>query len=193
MKRVLVLSALACMMAISASAQRKQLRQFTNEHCSVAETHRIGLSFLPLRIVSWFIPGSAWEGDARELKLLVKKVKSVKLWTIEMDNGEAVSRESVAKLKQDLYTEGKFESLMEIRHEDGHVQLLSNAKTDDRIDNLVVLIQEEGEMVMVHLKTKLTMDDLSRIANKINQRVKDEEKPVAKDKDVAATEPKTSL
>lgn len=195
MKRAILLSVIACTtLTLSASAQRKQLRQFTNEHCSVAETHRIGLSFLPLRIVSWFIPGSAWDGDAREVKLLLKKVKSVKLWTIQMDNGEPVSNESIARLKEDLYKEGHFESLMEIRHAEGHVQLLSNAKTDDRIDNLVALIHEDGEMVMVHLKTKLSMNDLSRIANKINNRVKEEEKkreeiPVAKDNDVASTNP----
>ncbi|MBO9154342.1 DUF4252 domain-containing protein [Chitinophaga sp. GCM10012297] len=194
MKRVILLTAIACTLAISASAQRKQLRQFTNEHCSVAETHRIGLSFLPLRIVSWFIPGTAFDGDAREVKLLLKKVKSVKLWTIQMDNGEPVSPESIAQLKKDLYAEGKFESLMEIRHPEGHVQLLSNAKSDDRIDNLVALIHEDGEMIMVHLKTKLSMDDLSRIANRINNRVKEEEDkkreeiPVAKDNNVASAQ-----
>lgn len=192
MKRVILLSSLACMMAISASAQRKQLRQFTNEHCAVAETHRIGLSFLPLRIVSWFIPGSAWDGDAREVKLLLKKVKSVKLYTIQMDNGEAVSGESIARLKEDLYNENKYESLVEIRHPEGHVQVLSNAKTDDRIDNLVVLIQDAEDMVMVHLKTRLTMNDVSRIANKLNEKVREDkghknrdEIPVAQDKDVA--------
>lgn len=180
------------MMAITASAQRKQLRRFTNEHCAVAETHRIGLSFLPLRVVSWFIPGSAWDGDAREVKLLLKKVKSVKLYTIQMDNGEPVSRESIDRLKEDLYNESKYEPLVDIRHPEGHVQVLGNAKTDDRIDNLVVLINDAEDMVMVHLKTKLTMSDVSRIANKINEKVREDkgrknkdEVPAAADGDVA--------
>lgn len=199
MKRVLLLSALACIIATTASAQRKQLRQFTNEYCSVAETHRVGLSFLPLRIVSWFIPGSAWDGDAREVKLLLKKVKSVKLWTIQMDNGEPVSNESIARLKEDLYKESKFEPLMEIRHQEGHVELLSNAPTADRVDNLVALIHEDGQMIMVHLKTKLNVDDLSRIANRINRRVKMEEErkrediPSAKGNAVASTQPPSSF
>lgn len=154
-----------------ASAQRKQLRKFCNEHNSVAETHRIGLSLLPFRIVSWFIPGRAFDGQAKDIKWALRKVRSVKVYSIEMDNGKAVSSESILKLKEDLYAKNKFESLLEVRSKGSNVQFLSNGKNDERLDNLVLLVQDEGEMVMVHLRTRLTMSDLQRIADKFKDEI----------------------
>lgn len=165
---------IACCLAFTfsdATAQRKQLRQFYREHCDVAETHRIGLSFLPFRIVSWFIPGRAFDGQARDIKWALRKVRSVKVYTIDMDNGEAVSAESITRLKEDLYAKNKFEPLMEVRSKGSNVQFLSNGKNDDRLDNLVLLVQDEGEMVMVHLRTRLTMNDLQRIADKFKDEI----------------------
>jgi hypothetical protein len=158
--------------SIDANAQRKQLRNFQRQHCGTAETHRIGLSFLPLRIVSWFIPGRAFDGEARDVKWALKKVRSLKVYTIEMDNGENVPSGSIQKLKEDLYSKNKFEPLMEVRTADGsHVQFLSNGKDGDRLDNLVLLVQEEGEMVMVHLRTRLTISDLQRVMDKFKNEI----------------------
>jgi len=158
--------------SIDANAQRKQLRNFQRQHYDIAETHRIGLSFLPFRIVSWFIPARAFDGEARDIKWALKKVRSVKLYTIEMDNGGNVPAESILKLKEELYARNKFEPLVEIRTADGsHVQFLSNGKNDERLDNLVLLVQEENEMVMVHLRTRLTISDLQRITEKFKKEI----------------------
>lgn len=171
-RSILLIACCLAFAATDANAQRKQLKKFQRQHYAVAETHRIGLSFLPLRIISWFIPGHAFEGEARNVKWALKKVRSLKVYTIQMDNGDDVSSESILKLKEDLYTSNKFEPLMEIRSAEGsHVQFLSNGKNDERLDNLVLLVQDEGEMVMVHLRTKLTMNDLQKIAEKFKKEI----------------------
>jgi len=171
-RSILLIACCLTLTSIDANAQRKQLRNFQKQHYDVAETHRIGLSFLPFRIVSWFIPGSAFDGEARDIKWALKKVKSVKVYTIEMDNGENVPAASILKLKENLYTHNKFEPLVEIRTADGsHVQFLSNSKDNDRLDNLVLLVQEEGEMVMVHLRTRLSMSDLQRVVDKFKNEI----------------------
>lgn len=171
-RSILLIACCLALISIDANAQRKQLRKFQQAHYDCAETHRIGLSFLPLRIVSWFIPGSAFEGEARDVKWALKKVRSLKVYTIEMDNGESVSSESILKLKEDLYTKNKFEPLMEVRTAEGsHVQFLSDGKDGDRLDNLVLLVQEEGEMVMVHLRTRLTISDLQRVMDKFKHEI----------------------
>lgn len=166
---------IVCCLAIAttdANAQRKQLKKFQKQHYAVAETHRIGLSFLPLRIISWFIPGHAFEGEAKDVKWALRKVRRLKVYTIEMDNGENVSSEAILKLKEDLYTSNKFEPLMEIRSAEGaQLQFLSNGKTDERLDNLVLLVQDEGEMVMVHLRTRLTVNDLQKITEKFKKEI----------------------
>ena len=171
-RSILVLVCFLAFTSIDANAQRKQLRNFQRQHYSTAETHRIGLSFLPLRIVSWFIPGRAFDGEARDVKWALRKVRSLKVYTIEMDNGESVPSESILRLKEDLYAKNKFEPLMEVRTADGsHVQFLSDGKDGDRLDNLVLLVQEEGEMVMVHLRTRLTISDLQRVMDKFKNEI----------------------
>ncbi len=178
MKRMLFTLA-ALFILCAASAQRKQLRQFTNDFAEIGETHRLGLSFLPLRIVSWFVPKSAWDGDAEYLKLALKKVRSVKLYTVELQDGQPIPPQSIALLKENLKKEGSFEPLMEMRHKGSNIYLLSDGKNDERLDNLVVLIQDEEEMVMAHLRTRLTINDVSRVINKLQEQDKQAKQPPA--------------
>ncbi|WP_343703106.1 DUF4252 domain-containing protein [Chitinophaga sp.] len=174
MKQTLLILA-AFFLLSSASAQRKQLREFTNDFSGDGATFRIGLSFIPLRIASWFVPKSAFDGDAAEIKLALKKVKSVKLYTIHMPKGQAIPRESVDLLKEELKKAQDFETLVEVKHKGANVFLLSDGRGNERLDNLVVLVQEDTEMVMAHLRTKLTVNDVSRIINGIQNREKERE------------------
>lgn len=164
--------AFACiLMTLSASAQRKTLRKFMVQHYDVASTHRIGLGFLSFRVVSWFIPDRAFDGKMKDIKWALKKVRRVKFYALEMDNGVFTS-ETVTGLKDQLEKNNKFELLAEIRQKKSNIHLLSNGKNEDRIDNLVVLVQEDGEMMMMHLRTRLTMADITRIVNAISDEVK---------------------
>lgn len=153
----------------AASAQRKQLRQFTNDFAEIGITHRVGLSLLPLRIVSWFIPKSAFDGEAKDIKWALKKVKSVKIYAIQLPDGAPMPKESIALLKTNLKKDSNFEPLVELRRKSSNIYLLSDGKGDERLDNIVVLVQDEEEMVMLHLRTKLTMSDVSRIVNKFQE------------------------
>ncbi|QEH42330.1 DUF4252 domain-containing protein [Chitinophaga sp. XS-30] len=163
-RTLLILAVCFALSATTASAQRKELRRFTNEYSSDAHTFSIGLSFLPLRVVSWFIPARAFDGDARDIKWALKKVRSLRVYTIA---GEEVTRESIDLLKEDLYRSKQFEPLVELKRKGANVQVLSQGKDEDRLDHLVVLVQEEEATVMMHLRTKITMKDLSRLVNRL--------------------------
>lgn len=164
--------ALACtFIAASASAQRKTLRKFMVQHYDVASTHKIGLGFFTFRVVSWFIPDRAFDGKMKDIKWALKKVRRVRFYALERDFG-VFTPETVSALKGQLEQNNQFELLAEIRQKNANIHLLSNGKNADRIDNLVVLIQEDGEMMMMHLRTRLTMDDISRIVQTISDDVK---------------------
>jgi hypothetical protein len=171
MKQIIVTLA-AFFLLSTASAQRKQLGEFTNDFGDVGETFRIGLSFVPLRIASWFVPKRAFDGEAADIKWALKKVKSLKLYAIHMPEGQPVPAESVALLKEELKKAKNFEPLMEVRHKGSLVHLLTDGEGDERLDNLVVLIQDEEEMLMVHLRTKMTVSDVSRIVNRFQEKEK---------------------
>ncbi len=171
MIRILFITIAFALFASTATAQRKTLRKFMVEHYDVASTHRVGLGFLTFRVVSWFIPNHAFDGKMKDIKWALKKVRRVRFYALEMDNG-VFSGETIAALKDKLEKDNKFEVLAEIRQKNSRIHVLSNGKGNDRIDNLVVLIQEDGEMMMMHLRTKLSMDDISRIVNTISDEVK---------------------
>lgn len=167
MIRSLFIATIFILFASTASAQRKTLRTFMVQHYDVATTHRIGLGFLTFRVVSWFIPDRALDGQMKDIKWALKKVRRMRVYALEMDNG-VFSSETVTALKEKLEKDNKFEPLVEVRHKNANIHLMSNGKNEDRIDNLVVLVQEEGEMMMLHLRTKLSMDDITRIVNTIS-------------------------
>ncbi|MGX5819128.1 DUF4252 domain-containing protein [Chitinophaga lutea] len=164
MPRLFITILLACIVS-PASAQRKQLRQFTNDYAEIGDTHRFGFSFFPLRMVSWFIPGNAFDGEAKTIKWGLKKVRSVKLYVINTPEDKPILPQSIALLKKNLQEESGYEPLVEVRSKGQHIQLFSNGNGEDRLDHLVVLVQEENEMVMLHLKTRLTIQDVNRILN----------------------------
>ncbi len=107
----------------------------------------------------------------KDIKWALKKVRRVRFYALEMDYG-SFTNEDISGLKQQLETNNQFELLAEIRQKNANIHLLSNGRNQDRIDNLVVLVQEDGEMMMMHLRTRLTMDDISRIVQAVSDEVK---------------------
>lgn len=159
---LLILAVCFSVCVADADAQRKELRQFTSEYSDVAFTRSIGFSFLPLRIVSWFIPAKAFDGSAREVKWALKRVKGFRAYAIA---GEEVTRESIDLLKEDLYKTRKYESLMDMKRKGANVEVLSEGRDENELGDLVVMIQEKDNMVMMHLRTKVTMKDLGRLVD----------------------------
>lgn len=163
MYRSLLILAL-CFTAFSASAQRKQLRQFTDEYGDATVSQSFGLNLFPFRMISWFIPNKALDGDARDLKWALKKVRKLRVYAI--GDGD-VTRESVNMLKEDLYRNSHFEPLAEISRKGANIEVLSQGKNEDRLDNLVLLIRHDDDFMMMHLRTKITISDLNRLVNRL--------------------------
>lgn len=166
MKRTLFITLAGMLIASAATAQHKTLSEFTAAYYDVASTARLGFGILPFRMVSWLIPNRAFDGEMKNIRWALKKVKRVRFYAIDMDGGE-ISPESIADLKAELASKDKYEPLAELRHGKSDIHLLSKSRREDKIENLIVLLKDEDVMVMLHLRTKLTMDDISRIIRKI--------------------------
>lgn len=169
MYRFLLILALCFTASItSASAQRKELRRFTDEYSDATVAQSFGLNLFPFRFISWFIPAKALDGDAADLKWALKKVRRVKVYAIADAD---ITPESIELLKEDLYKNSKFEPLMEMSRKGSDIQVLSQGKNDDRLDNLVLLIRHEDDMIMMHLRTKITTKDLNRLVNRLHDSI----------------------
>lgn len=148
-------------------AQEKLLREFRNTHRGGAETFTLGLSFIPLKLASWIIPASAIDEESGvSIKRIVRKIRSMKIYTITMQD-ERISSEDIYNLKQKLINKAGFESLMEVRDKGSVVHILNKGRQDE-IGNLVMLVQDDKDMVMINLHTSLKMEDLNTLIRHVS-------------------------
>ncbi|ASZ12834.1 DUF4252 domain-containing protein [Chitinophaga pendula] len=170
MKRISILTfVLVAVLAVPALAQKKYLRQFHRKYVDKAETHRIGVGGFFVKLASWVIPAEGDE-DTKNLKRILGKVGGIKIYTIESENGRSViNPDDIAALKQKLVKKGHFESLMEVRS-DGDIVHVMNSGKDDEIGNLVVLVNDDDQMVMIHLRTRLKMSDLDFVMKELGNK-----------------------
>ncbi|MET6997196.1 DUF4252 domain-containing protein [Chitinophaga defluvii] len=151
----------------AAFAQEKILREFRNAHRGEGETFTLGLSFVPLKLASWIIPADAIDEESGvSIKHIVRKIRSLKVYTIEMKDRQ-ISSEDIYNLKQKLIRKAGFESLMEVRDKGSVVHILNKGRADE-IGNLVMLVQDNKEMVMVNLHTSLKMEDLNALIRHVS-------------------------
>jgi hypothetical protein len=154
---------IALILAVSpAMAQKKALRKFYREHRGDAVTFKIGVGRVPLKLASWIVPASAMKEDSVPLKQLLSKVQKVKVYTISGDERPAVDIADMQRLKQRLIDKDGFEPLVEVREGKSLVHLLNRGK-DDELGNVVILVQDESDFVMVHLRTTLQMKDVNML------------------------------
>ncbi|UYQ95141.1 DUF4252 domain-containing protein [Chitinophaga horti] len=151
---------IACMLSVtSASAQKHVLRDFRKSYWGKGETFTIGLGFVPLRLAGMFIGKNSFEGEGREVKRLLRKIKNIRIHTIENAN---IASADVADLKTKLVNK-RFEPLMEIRDDGSRVEIMSRG-SENKLGRVVMLVQDDSEMVMVSLNTKISMNDLAKAA-----------------------------
>jgi hypothetical protein len=147
------------LLSSSASAQTKALREFRKSYWGKGQTFTIGLGFVPLRLAGMFITKKSFDGEGREAKRLLRKIKKIRIHTIV--TGE-IEKAEVTKLKQDLQ-KARFEPLMEVKSDGSRIEIMSRG-TEKKLGRVVMLVQDDSEMVMVALNTKISMDDLAKAA-----------------------------
>ncbi|WP_343672949.1 DUF4252 domain-containing protein [Chitinophaga sp.] len=171
MKHCLVLSIVCCLFLGTSTthAQDRLLMQFYNAHRGVAETFKIGIGWFPLRLAGGFIPNEI-DKDGVDAKKLFSKIHRIKLYVMEGYDGP-IPTSDLLKLKQKLIDKEHFDLLMEARDHGSVVHVL-NKGTDDNLGNVVLLIQDEKDMVIVHLHTSLHVDDINMLIKEFNTKSK---------------------
>ncbi|MBC9933383.1 DUF4252 domain-containing protein [Chitinophaga qingshengii] len=163
MKKLLLGGCLLLAGVSTVMAQDKALREFRNKYRGKAEVVSVRLGSFPLRIAG-FVMSFSNDKDVKTLRPILKDVRKIKVHTIENWRERNVSSEDVATLMHKLQDRDHFETLMEVRDKGTLVHILNKGK-DDELGNVVMLIQEEGEFVMVNLRTSLKIADVNRLIN----------------------------
>jgi len=170
MKHCLVLSLVAFLfLTTSTQAQDRLLSQFYHAHRGVAVTFKIGVGSIPMRFVANMIPNDS-KNNSADAKLLFSKIRKIKIYAMEGYDGP-IPTSDLLKLKKKLIDKEHFDVLMEVRDHGSFVHVL-NKGADDELGNVVLLIQDEKDIVMVHLHTSLKVDDINMLINEFNTKPK---------------------
>lgn len=169
MKHCLVLLLLVCLSftASPTQAQDRLLSQFYNAHRGVAVTFRIGVGRLPMRFVAGLIPHDK-NADGADAKMIFSRIHKVKLYAMEGLDGP-IPTSDLLTLKRKLVDKNHFDVLMEVRDKGSVVHVL-NKGADDNLGNVVLLIQDEKDILIVHLHTSLKVDDINMLIKEFNQK-----------------------
>lgn len=170
MKHFLALSCLAILLLSTSTtqAQDRLLAQFYNAHRGVAVTFRIGVGRLPMRFVTSLIPNDKKTSDGADARMLFSKIHKIKLYAMEGYDGP-IPASDLLKLKQKLIDKEHFDLLMEVRDHGSVVHVL-NKGADDNLGNVVLLIQDEKDILLVHLHTSLQVDDINMLIKEFNSK-----------------------
>lgn len=166
MKHCLVFS-IVCLLFLSTAthAQDRLLTQFYNAHRGVAMTLKLGVGRLPLRLVSGFIPNEQSQ-DGVNAKKIFSQIRKVKVYIMQGYDGP-IPTSDLTSLKQKLIDKENFDLLMEVRDKGNIVHVL-NKGTEENLGNVVLLIQDEKDMIMVHLHTSLRFEDINGLIKEFN-------------------------
>ncbi|WP_440134060.1 DUF4252 domain-containing protein [Chitinophaga sancti] len=169
MKHCLVLSLFVCLFfnTTSTQAQDRLLSQFYNAHRGVAVTFRIGVGRLPMRFISGLIPRDK-VADGADAKMIFSKIHKIKLYAMEGYDGP-IPAADLLSLKRKLIDKDHFDVLMEVRNKGSVVHIL-NKGADDNLGNVVMLIQDEKDILIVHLHTSLKVDDINMLIREFNKK-----------------------
>jgi hypothetical protein len=155
----------------SVAGQNKYLRKFYREEKRKGhgETFKIGLGRITLKLAAWIIPASVMEEQGVPLKHLLSKVQRLKLYTIEGNSGDSTTGiASMMKLKKVLVERYHYDPLMEVRDEGSVVHILNKGKEGD-LGNLILLVKDENDFVILHLRTTLKMEELSSVVQQLTK------------------------
>ncbi len=162
MKQLAALLICLAFLAGPATAQKKYLKKFQRQCADSAETVRVGLGFL-VKVGGALIPARLIgdeNDDAVVAKRLMKKISRLKVYYID----GPVNNESLHQLRRNLIEKEHMDELMTVRDESSTVYMLNKGK-DDELGNVVMLVKDEGELVMVHLHTSLLISDVQNLIN----------------------------
>jgi hypothetical protein len=170
MKYCSILLVCFLLMVGSAMGQKKSLRKFYREQKRYghASTFRIGLGRVTFKLASWIIPNSVLEQEGVNLKQFIGKVNRLKVYIIEGSQQDTLSAESkpMMRLQRILTEKEHFEQLVEVRHQGSIIHMMNKGEGTD-VGNLVILVQDNADFVVVHLKSRLKMEDINQLVQQL--------------------------
>ena len=167
MLRIPILTILFTTLAISGFSQ-KSLNRFIHKYAKAPHAEHVHLGWPVFSIAKAFIK------EDNEDASIVRYIRKINVLSFETGNKQVLEQD-IARLKQELLNEN-YEELVNVKSQGNKVTILGKIKDDNIIKECILLVAEDKESTIVHLKGNLPMDKL----NETIEHFKKEDKATAK-------------
>ncbi len=115
---------------------------------------------VPMFLVKPYIKKALREdGESEELINLIKKIRKVKVYTVENATEKMATQFSIQSFGSNL------QELMSVNSKDSKIKIMSaDTNSDKVIKDLLITVKDEKDLVYVKVLGKFSMDDIAKIA-----------------------------
>ena len=115
---------------------------------------------VPMIIVKPYIKKALREdGESEEVIRLIKKIRKVKVYTVQNASDKMVAQFSRQSFGSNL------QELMSVNSKDSKIKIMSAiTDSDTMIKDLLIIVRDDKELVYIKVLGKFSLDDISRIA-----------------------------
>jgi len=145
-------------LSISVNAQNDAIDRFFEQY---QDDEEFTMVYVSPKMFQMFAKVAGEELDA-ELQSLVKDLKGLKVLKTET-NSLQVYKDAVKKIPTKEY-----EILMTARDEGQNIKILTKTKSDEVIEELLLLVGGEDEFVLVSFVGNINLNDLSKVASQLD-------------------------
>ena len=114
---------------------------------------------VPMFLVKPFIKKALKEdGESKEVINLIRKIKRVKVYTVENATEKMATQFSRQSFGSNL------QELMSVNSKDSKIKIMSaDTNSDKVIKDLLITVKDEKDLVYVKIKGKFSLDDVAKI------------------------------
>ena len=115
---------------------------------------------VPMFLVKPYIKKALREdGESKEVINLIRKIKRVKVYTVENATEKMATNFSRQSFGNNL------QELMSVNSKDSKIKIMSaDTNSDKVIKDLLITVKDEKDLVYVKIKGKFSLDDIAKIA-----------------------------
>lgn len=104
------------------------------------------------------------DGESEEVINLIRKVRKVKIYTVENATDKMIADFSKKSFGANL------QEFMSVNSKDSKIKILSaETSNPSLIKNLLISVKDDKDLVYIKVKGKFSLDDIAKIANSVDK------------------------
>ncbi len=162
---IVALLYIGCLFPLASQAQTKAVNHFYKDYKKTEGAQKFTLPGWIIDLGAGIGKMSVESEEEKEILKLVKKINKIKVLSIEA--ADEIKQKDLNKLYRGLEKES-FEKLIQVKDGNQRMNLMIREKKG-RLKNFVLVAKDEGEFILVSIKSKISMNMLNALIKKLNE------------------------